>query len=213
MKNKIVTFFKTKEEIEKDCLKWAADIEKTYKPDIIVFIAKSGFLFAKPLAEYFKCEMVDIVASRPDNTRKDTIKRIVPYMPNFLLAFLLKRRVSNPKYHEFSERIVKSTSRFEKINIKEYNNILIVDDSVDTGWSLIEVKKYLEANGVKGRFKTASYCVLSESKNRVSVEYGWHKDAIVITATSRYSKEYCNFINDYMMWQMQMDDMLRLGEN
>ena len=156
--------------------------------------------------------MVDVVASRPDNGRKDIIRKIVPFMPRFLLAFLLQKRVSNPNYHEFSERIVTGTSRFEKINIENYNNILLVDDSVDTGWSLIKVKEFLEANGVTGKFKTASYCVLSESKKRVSVEYYRHMDSIAITATSRYSKEYSGFIREYSMWKTQMDDRLGLSE-
>ena len=212
MENKIVTFFKTKSEIEKDCIEWASEIEKTYKPDIIVFIAKSGFLFARPLAEYFKCEMVDVAVSRLDNSQKDIIKRFIPCMPNSLLSFFLKRRVSNPKYREFSERILVDTSRFEKINIGGYNQILIVDDSVDTGWSLIKVKDLLETRGARGKFRTASYCVLTESKNQTSVEYFRYTDTIVITATSRYNKEYSNFIDNYKMWKTQMNEKLRLRE-
>jgi hypoxanthine phosphoribosyltransferase len=180
-------------------------MESIYKPDLIVFIAKSGFLFARPLSEHFHCPIVDVIASREDNKAKDFLKKLIPWMPKYLLAILLKRRVSKSNYHEKSNRIVKGTSRFNQIDIGKYDKILLVDDSVDTGWSLLKVQEYLNANGAKDKFRTASYCVLSESENRVKVDFCRYKDQIVITATSRYSCEYRKFLEEYIGWKNEAD--------
>ena len=195
--------FNSRAEVEQDCMKWAAEIEPFFRPDLVIFIAKSGFLFARPLAEYFKCQMIDVIASRQDNKAKDYIKKVIPWMPNWILAHMLKKRVSKPNYYKKSNRVVEGTSRFEHFDISNANRILLVDDSVDTGWSLLKVQEYLDKNGAKGKYKTASYCVLSESENRIKVDFYRFKDKIVITATSRYSREYKEFLNDYSLWKKE----------
>nr|WP_297704313.1 phosphoribosyltransferase [uncultured Butyrivibrio sp.] len=207
-KSDIKVSFKTTYEIEQDCKLWAKEIASAFKPSLIVFVAKSGFLFARPMSEYFNCPIVDVIASREDNKAKDLVKKIIPWMPKFLLAYMLKKRVSKPSYHEKSNRIVRGTSRFDRIDLEKYDNILLVDDSVDTGWSLLRVQEYLEDKGIKGKYKTASYCVLSESENRVKVDFCRFKDQIVITATSRYSNEHKKFLNDYIGWKNESDAII-----
>ena len=43
--SKICVYFKDRQTVEKECEVWANKIVKSYKPDLIVFLAKSGFLF------------------------------------------------------------------------------------------------------------------------------------------------------------------------
>ena len=45
-KSKVSVFFKDRRTVEKECEVWANKIVKSYKPDSVVFFAKSGFLFA-----------------------------------------------------------------------------------------------------------------------------------------------------------------------
>ena len=196
----INVMFKKTEEIRQDCMEWAKEISKDYDPDLVIFVAKSGFLFAEPLTKYFNCSMVDVFASRIDNGKKDIIKKIIPLMPSFLLAFLLKKKVTQKDYSKKNERVIKSTERLDRINLNMYSRILLVDDSVDTGWSMIQVIDFLKKRGVS-KLKIASYCVLGESRNRIKIDYCRYFDTIVITATSRYSKEYRTFLNSYENWQ------------
>ena len=118
---------------------------------------------------------------------------------------MLRSRVSATDYHHKSNRIVNGTKRYEKIGIEKYKSILLLDDSVDTGWSLLKVEEYLDEHGAKGKYKTASYCVLSESMNRVNVDFCRYTDKIVISATSRYSKEHSGFLRDYNDWKKETD--------
>ena len=201
----IDVFAKSKSEVEADCRIWAEEIGKEYSPDLIVFIAKSGFLFAKPMAEYFNCPMVDISVSRPGNDKKDVIRKFIPKIPQRLLFLLLKSKANYSYNEENSDREVKLSERFKSLDWAQYKRILIVDDSTDTGWSLVAVKNELKKRAFDAEIRTASYCVIDFSKNRVDVEYCRYKNTIVVTATSRYSKENGEFNSlldkwKYMPW-------------
>ncbi len=201
--NKIRVFARNKAEIEADCLKWAKKIEKDFRPELVVFIAKSGFLFAKPLAEYFDCPMVDITVSRPGNGGKDAIRKLVPKMPQKLLFALLRSKANYGYQEENSEREVHTGERFDLLDWENYRNILIVDDSTDTGYSLLAAKEAVQKVAPDSDVRTASYCVIDISKKRVSVDYGRYRNTIVVSATSRYSKEYDAFVTDLGNWKQE----------
>ena len=196
----IKVLFKRKELIENDCRLWAYEINKSYSSDLIVFIAKSGFLFAKPMAEYFGCPMVDIKVSRPGNDGKDLIRRIIPRLPKWLLAALLKSKVNYGYQEKNKERDIVLSESFNNVCWERYHKVLIVDDSTDTGWSLIAAKKEIAKKAMDCDIRTASYCVLDYSKSRVSVDFYRYENTIVVTATSRYSNQYKDFVNEFNTW-------------
>ena len=198
---KIQTSFMNMDDIQKDCVIWAKEIAETYIPDLIIFIAKSGFLFAKPMADYYGCELLDIMVSRPSNTRADVIKKIIPKLPRIVLAKYLAFKVGRKKYDKNSIRYLNIPDKLKKCETKNYQKILVVDDSVDTGWSLKVVIDYLDSKGLEGKYKIASYCVLSRAFQRTKVDFYRYLDAIIITGTSRYSGEYSNFLNSYEKWK------------
>ena len=136
---KIAVCSKSMEEIRVDCEKWAKEIKRDYKPDLIIFIAKSGFLFAEPMAKVMGCDLADILAFREASEKKDKLKKIIRLAPEKLVLQIIK----SPLMYRFNERKTKRnvciTKKFEKETKKEHRRILIVDDSVDTGWSLQSV--------------------------------------------------------------------------
>lgn len=193
--------FKNRKEVEDDVLEWGYEIRKTYEPDLIIFIAKSGFIFGRVLADYFGCDLVDIVISRPSNRKMDLIKKIVPIAPRPMLAFYLRHKVTKKGYDECDERYITNNERMDAIDLNSYSKILIVDDSVDTGWSLKKAIELLSSEKYTGEYKVASYCVLDQALKRIDVDYFRYMNRIVITATSRYSKEYRDFISQYSTWK------------
>ena len=197
----IKAYFRNSQEIEADCLEWAKEIKRQYEPDLIIFIAKSGFLFAKPLADYFDCELIDVRISRPSNKKYDFIKKCIPIVPKFLISRYLISKVSKKGYSEKKDRKLELTTSFLKCEFDHFKNILIVDDSVDTGWSLKKLLDVLDDKGVIDRCKVASYCVLREALLNVKVDFYRYIDTIIITATSRYSREYKSYINAYKSWE------------
>ena len=202
----ICVFSKDMQEINDDCQKWADEISTNYQPDIIIFLAKSGFLFARPLAEYFKCDMADIAVSRPSNGGKDKIRKYIPRIPNSVLYFALKSKFAYGYHNKNSKREIKITEKFKHIDFSKYKKILIVDDSVDTGWSIRKVVELLRKTAAHCEVKIASYCVITMSEERVKTDFFRYKDTIVVTATSRYSSEYKKFLKEYENWNSENEN-------
>lgn len=199
-KVRICVFSKNMWEINSDCKNWAAEIGAAYQPDVVIFLAKSGFLFAKPLAEYFGCEMADIAVSRPSNGGKDKIRKYIPKIPRFILYFALKSKFIYGYHNKNNEREVRITKRFEDLDFSKYQRILLVDDSIDTGWSIQRVLELLRKKAAHCEIKIAGYCVIGMSEERVKTDFFRYKDTIVVTATSRYSSEYQSFLKEYESW-------------
>ena len=187
--------------IQEDCKRWAEEIKKSYHPDLIIFIAKSGFLFAKPMAEIFGCNMADIVVERPGNNSKNRLQKIIDVLPMSVIAGVLR----SPFMYKFNaakkERQIRLTPKYEAECRKKYEKILIVDDSVDTGWNLLKVLELTKKNFLDAKIKVASYSVIEYSKVRVQVDFIRFENRIVITATSRKSEEYQTFLEMYGQWK------------
>ena len=194
--NKIMTLSKPMQEIVPDCENWANEISKTFVPDLIVYIAKSGFLFAKPMSEVLKCPMVDIIANRPSNRGKDRTKKIIEHLPEKIVLFMLKSPFVY-LFHEIKkEREICITPRYKAEAAKEHKRILIVDDSVDTGHTLYGVVKQVEDDFPGAEIKTAGYSVIAYSRKRINVDYYRYENVIIL----RKSSEYGKFLHLYNEW-------------
>lgn len=200
VRDMIETYTKSLESIMSDCEDWAKEIDETYQVDLIIFIAKSGFLFAKPLAEYFNCAMVDILVSRPASKIKDKLKWIIKFIPDSIIFTILKMPLMYKFNNRNKERNIKVSERFEKEKQRAHKKILIVDDSVDTGWTLQYVYEIVKESFPEAIIKTAAYAVIDYSKDKISVDYYRYRNTIVLTATSRKSAQYGMFLKQYEAW-------------
>lgn len=201
--SKITVTFQNKSEVQDDCRKWAEEIRQSFVPDAVVFVAKSGFLFAEAMAEELRVPMADISASRPGNDSKDRIAQILPKMPRFLLALALSSKAQISYNQENSQRNVQVSGRLRDLCDKNPKRILVVDDSIDTGWTVLKVKEELARMLPDAEIRIAGYCVLTSSEDMVQADYFRYKNRIVVTATSRYSSEYREFLDDYEKWKGQ----------
>lgn len=198
---KINVTFQDRSQVQQDCREWVHDIQKSYQPDAIVFVAKSGFLFAEAMADELGVPMADISASRPGNDNKDKISKAVPKLPRWFLALALRSK-SQIKFNKTnSDRCVIVSDRLKTLSDNNPQRILLVDDSVDTGWTIIKAKEEIAKLNPEAQIKVAGYCVLDESEGMVKTDYYRYRNKIVITATSRYSSEYHDFLDSYENWK------------
>jgi len=193
---------RSRHEVERDCKAWAKEIKRSYSPDLIVFIAKSGYLFANEMRGVFDCDMESIYASRPASGNKDKLKGIINKVPEKIVLKI----ISSPLMYKFNERNKERNVEFSKGLIaarkKGYTSILLVDDSVDTGITLGKVEKKLKKAFPKAEIKSAAYAVIDYSSGRATVDYYRHKNKIILTATSRRSSEYEKFLADFNSWEL-----------
>lgn len=198
---KIKVIHKTGNEVQADCRLWAREIADSYRPDLVIFIAKSGYLFAKPMCEVFRCEMVDLLVERPGSGAKDKLKSIMSFLPQEAIDKILSSRMMYTFNEKKEDRSITETDSFRAIKNKEFSNILIIDDSVDTGWTIEKTIPVVQNNFKKANIKIASYSVIRYSKKRVTIDFSRIEDTIVITSTSRKSDEYDDFIKSYEKWE------------
>ena len=100
-----------------------------------------------------------------------------------------------------TERIFIPGRKFQRINLRDYKKILIVDDSADTGLSLLKAKHEIQKLTPESEIKIFCYCVISLSEKRIDVDYFKYRDTIVITGTSRYSDEHEAFLDELERWK------------
>lgn len=190
-----------RDEIEFDCGRWAREISKEFRPDLIIFIAKSGFLFAKPLSDYWNCRLAEISASRPSNKKKDDAGKLIKAVPTFVVLWLLKNPLNYFFHDKHDKRDIICSYSYKKAQKDGADKILIVDDSVDTGWTMDCVYRQIKRDFKHAEVKTASYSVIQFSKKRININYYRKEDTIALTATSRKSDEYEKFLSDLDQWR------------
>ncbi len=198
---KVITCSMSREDVEKDCIEWAKEIASVYQPDLLIFIAKSGFLFAKPMVSVFGCQMAEIAASRPQSAAKDRAGGIIRHIPEKIILTILSSPFMYWFHEHKRERKIKVPGRLVQEAERPHHKILLVDDSVDTGWTIFHVKKIIRTYFPKAEVKTAGYALIEYSRKRVEVDFYRHKNKVILTATSRKSKQYDGFIRDYEEWE------------
>jgi len=113
------------------------------------------------IASFFDCTMSGIYSSRSGHSLKSKAKIILRYLPR-AVTHLLRDIEFKSKVHTIkSERSVYIESQLPP----KGKNILLVDDAIDTGYSLKAVLDFLIAKGYRrGHIKTA---VLTTTQNNV----------------------------------------------
>lgn len=194
------TRVQTSAEIAAHCTEWAQEIERDFKPDLVLFIATSGFLFAKPMAKQFGCDIVDIRVSRIGNKIKDRLKSLIKCIPQKIILALVSSQLKYYFNDKKCERTVQITPRYQAAVRHLYKKILIVDDAVDTGWTMNTIKEKVKKDFPAAEIKTAAYMVSDFSGKHIKIDFWKYKNEIVLNPTSRKIEGYQEYIDSYKAW-------------
>lgn len=184
-------------ETEKKCKEWALEIKKEYNPDIIVYVAKAGYLIAEPMKDTLDAKLVGIDATREGNSLKEIISPILSILPNFIKKFLRKLELKSNIHNKKNNRNITFHESLSEINSNKKYNILVVDDSVDTGNSMKQIVDVLSKTFSNSKIKTAALNVWSQSEKIIFIDYALYRDTVIKTPCSKDSKEYKKFIEIY----------------
>ena len=121
----------------------------------------------------------------------------MPYIPKSICNLLRKAEVKSDYHKTHGERNVKLLNT--EINLKDFKNILIVDDSVDTGMSMIAVINKIKELNPNAVLKTAALNILDNSEENVKIDFYIWKNIIMRTPMSKDSKEYKIFNKIYIV--------------
>lgn len=187
----------SRKDIENDCFKWAMDIKKSYQPDLIIYVAKAGYLIGREMNRVFDVPLVGISASREGNGLKEIFGPIVSVMPNFIRNFLISVELKSDTHSKNTERKIHMHKGLEMLDKEKFHHILIVDDSVDTGHSMKQVVNVISSMFVNAEIKTAGLNVWDKSKSIINTDFALFKNTVIKTPMSKDSKEYKDFMKIY----------------
>ena len=187
----------SRKDIENDCFKWAMDIKKSYQPDLIIYVAKAGYLIGREMNRVFDVPLVGISASREGNGLKEIFGPIVSVMPNFIRNFLISVELKSDTHSKNTERKIHKHEGLEMLDKEKFHHILIVDDSVDTGHSMKQVVNVISSMFVNAEIKTAGLNVWDKSKSIIDTDLALFKNTVIKTPMSKDSKEYKDFMKIY----------------
>ena len=185
------------EKLENECREWAYQIKKDFVPDIIVYVAKAGYLIARPMATVFQAPLVGIEAVRKGNGIKTILGPIMSMFPNCIRNLLISAELKTRVHNKNCERKVKFHKGKEKLNKGKISRVLVLDDSVDTGHSMLKVVESIKAEFPVAEVRTAALNIWSKSENLIKTDYSLYKNIIIKTPMSKDSKEYAKFFQLY----------------
>lgn len=168
----------------------AQEIEKTYRPDLIVYIARGGYLIGLTIANYFHIPCIGIYAERKGNGLKNFLSPILRVLPKRIKLMLRQFELKSGAHASASKRNIFWDKRNNGASLKNINRILVVDDSVDTGHSMLQVKNKIYDDFDRVIIKTAAINVWSKSSAICITDYTRYKDTIITTPMSKDSQEY-----------------------
>ncbi|MFD9624840.1 phosphoribosyltransferase [Peribacillus muralis] len=185
-------------ELEKESKRLAKRINKDYKPDIIVFIAKGSYIIGKTLSDFFNVPLIEINAVRKGNKLKKILGPFLKLIPSNIKKYLRKKEIESGIHTNTTHRNV--FLAHGELQLKAASNVLIVDDSIDTGYTAKQVMEYIKENFKNERVKFASLNYFEESQKVFKGDFNLYKNTIMIgpwSKDSKYNKEFVEFYNLY----------------
>ena len=186
------------EELKAQSNDWAQVIELKYKPDLIIYVAKAGFLIAYEFSKRMKVPMIGIETVREKGSRiKDYAAPIVRKMPDFIRNLLITAELKSGIHKRNNKRNVRFLDNCSDEQYKSVQKILVVDDSVDTGASIVAVNQHIKRQFPNADIKTAGFNVWDSSKKLVVIDFILYKNTVIKTPMSKDSEEHLKFIQEY----------------
>lgn len=183
--------------LEEQCSTWANNIKEVYQPDLIIYIARGGYLIGKQMKEVFQVPMIGVSTVRDGNGLKEKIGPLVAVLPNCIRNLLISIEMKSNKHAKNTERKVRFLKGVEDVKDKDIQKILVAEDSVDTGNSLQQAIKTIRTVFPDAEIKVASLNVWDKSKSIAHVDYALYENTIIKSPMSKDSKEYKEFRETY----------------
>lgn len=188
----------SEENTREESRKLAQKIEKNFRPEIVIFVAKGSYYIGDEISKYFNTPLIEIKAERQKGKLKKIVAPLLKIIPSSIKKVLREFEVKSNIHKKNSERKVRLDEKALKELLK-YKKVLLVDDSIDTGNTIKKIIKYLEKYNLE--IKAASLNIFSISEEVIEIDYYNYRDTLLNGPWSNDSKYYKKFIGDYVRWE------------
>lgn len=184
-------------ELRKISFAEATKIKKEYPVDLIIYVARAGLPIAVYMNEVFATKMLGIDAHRKGNALKSKMGPLVRHCPRFVRDLLITLELKTKVHKRNTERKIEFHKLIDVMDTSGYKNILIIDDSVDTGNSMKLVCEAVKEKFTDARIKTYSLNVWEDSIQVFKTDYSTYENTVIRAPMSKDSKEYNAFCKLY----------------
>lgn len=182
---------------QEETIRLAEIIRNDFVPDSVIFIAKGAYQIGLDLGNYFNVPVLEIFAERKTDKLKSIAAPILQLIPSKTKIFLRKYEIRRGIHKNNTNRNVYWGHIPAHIKNADFNNILLVDDSCDTGNTFIQCIQKIKIKYPNAKIKTAALNVFSSSSNKIKIDYFLNQDCIICGPWSKDSEENKTFIEHY----------------
>lgn len=167
-----------------------------YRPDCVAYLARGGWIIGETVAEYFGVPVVELSAHRSGDSAKGRLPFLLSKLPRSVRKFLRELEISRRLKHDDGKSQYKTICVTERYPIPEdINRILLVDDSADTGASVIAAVRELSRLFSTSEVRSAVLNVFAGSK--AWIDWHLHRDCLLCLPSSKDNAEYSLFVRQY----------------
>lgn len=177
-------------------------VYKNYKYDCVIFIAKGAYLIGEDFSKLGSTPLLEIYASRKGNKLKKILKPVLQLLPDKLKIFLRKKEMKSDIHDKNNDRQINYDSKKWE-NYLDCKKILIVDDSIDTGYSAFLVKEEVSKFFKKSKVKIAVLNYFKKAEKILKPDFYLYENTIIKGPWSNDSKENKKFLKLYNDWKAQ----------
>jgi hypoxanthine phosphoribosyltransferase len=165
--------------------------ESGYEPDCVAYLAKGAWQIGEVCAEYFDASIVELSAHRSGESAKSGARGILQMLPRSVRRKLreteLRKRLKRDN-GSVQKKTMRLTDRFAlPVGSKR---VLLVDDSADTGASLIAARELLEGILPGCEVKTAVVASFGSAREAKAVDFSLHENVLLCSPMSKDNKDY-----------------------
>lgn len=191
--------------VEEKSIEIANNIQKEFEPDIVVFISKGAFQIGNEISKYFNVPLLEIYAKRKIGRIKKFLKIFIKLIPTSIKKKLREREIKTNIHEKNTDRNVYFEEKIWN-KYKNTKNILIADDSIDTGNTMVQVKEKVQEYFKDSNVKIMAFNTFTKSENIIKTDYYIWKDTMLNGPWSNDSKYNKEFIKQYKNWKRENNE-------
>ena len=157
-----------------------------YIPEHILYVERAGILIAYEMSKCFNRPVSGITSSRSGNDFKSSLKSILRLLPRFITHFLRRLELGSSIHNVNSKRRVVCQKPLPPENKK----ILVVDDALDTGHSMVAVLNWLERHDYDMSFVKTAVLTTTGKIHHIPASYTLLDNTICAFPWSYDSRQY-----------------------
>ena len=175
------------------CRSWCEQIKPSYAPELVVYIARGGYIIGRAMQAGFDVPLVGIGAARQGSSVKECLFPVLAVLPRKICNAMRRLEIHSGVHQRQSARRVQFHRELADIaNPVAIRKILLVDDSIDTGHSMLQVREHVARQFPNAEIRIFVLNEMTERKPVIRADYALYRDTAMRTPMSKDSREYYN---------------------